>query len=168
MPNKDPEKIMNEKMGALKELSLRTGMIGPLREIKDSLGYEVEVNKPLVLLTLIQYLRDDITIWQKQACAAILDYYIPAWREIVPEILGPIVGYNSKEVKAWRQRVLERDQSKCIECGSEDGVKVYRIMSWSEYPDLRLVMENGKSVCNECLALARKEYRLTKRSDTHE
>jgi hypothetical protein len=157
MTTKDPEQaVMEEKVKAFRELP-----------INDLLSHEV--SKSLALLTLYQYLRDDTTIFQMQACADILDYIVPAWREIVPpEILGPIVWRSSKEVRAWRERVLERDQSKCTECGSEVDVKVYRIMSWSEHPGLRLVMENGKTVCNKCLALARKEYRSTKRSDTHE
>jgi len=147
-----PKVTIKEKMHALKQVAMRIGMIGPLREICDSLGDKVEINKPLVFLTICQYLRDDISIWQKYACAMILDYYIPKWREIVPEVLGPIIDRDSKEVRKWRKRVLERDGFKCVECGNKENLEAHHILPWSTFPDLRTDINNGKTLCNECHA----------------
>jgi hypothetical protein len=141
MTTKDSELTTEERMKALKELSMG--------ESSDQ-----GMNKPLVLFTLLQFMRDDITVIQKKAYASILDQCIAGWRDLVPEILGPIVERNGKEVREWYKRILERDEYTCTECGSKEHVKVYRLFDWNEHPDIRLSMSNAKSACDKCFEIA--------------
>lgn len=58
--------------------------------------------------------------------------------------------------KKWRTAVFERDNYTCQECGacSGRGRKVYlhadHIKRFAEYPELRLVVANGRTLCVDC------------------
>lgn len=55
------------------------------------------------------------------------------------------------EQKAWRKKVLERDNNTCQECGlKSDKLDCHHIYSYKEYPELRWVVSNGLALCHEC------------------
>lgn len=58
---------------------------------------------------------------------------------------------RSADYKVWRKNVLERDVYTCQLCGQR-GVKlqVDHIKSFSRYPELRLDISNGRTLCEEC------------------
>lgn len=58
---------------------------------------------------------------------------------------------NSKEYDDWRIKVFKRDNYTCVECGSR-GVTLNadHIKPFAYYPDLRLVIENGRTLCVPC------------------
>ncbi len=57
---------------------------------------------------------------------------------------------NNPQYKVWRKACLERDRYKCTDCGAPGFLQVHHIKSISEYPDLVLDIENGKTVCVVC------------------
>lgn len=63
-------------------------------------------------------------------------------------------GYNSTEYKKWRQAVFVRDNYTCQKCGEDKTfLTAHHVKSWSEYPFLRFVEDNGQTLCQECHAL---------------
>jgi hypothetical protein len=58
---------------------------------------------------------------------------------------------HSLEYKEWRMNVWKRDRFTCQECGSV-GVKLHahHIQSFSQFPELRLSLENGITLCEDC------------------
>ncbi len=61
-------------------------------------------------------------------------------------------GYNSPEYLEWRKNVFERDDYICCSCGDAKYIQAHHIKSWSEYPEPRLAIENGITLCKECHA----------------
>lgn len=54
------------------------------------------------------------------------------------------------EVKLWRKAVLERDGYKCRTCGSTKYLHAHHIKTWDSHPELRLDIDNGKTLCRTC------------------
>lgn len=58
--------------------------------------------------------------------------------------------------REWRKKVFERDNYTCQDCGirSGNGVTVYlnadHIKPWALYPELRLELSNGRTLCQPC------------------
>lgn len=57
---------------------------------------------------------------------------------------------KSKEYLEWRQKVLERDNNKCIYCNSTEKLNAHHIYAWQFYEDKRFEVSNGITVCNNC------------------
>lgn len=58
---------------------------------------------------------------------------------------------NSFEMKIWRKSVFERDDYTCVLCGIR-GVTIHadHIKPFALYPELRLILENGRTLCVPC------------------
>lgn len=65
---------------------------------------------------------------------------------------------NSLEYRLWREAVFERDDYTCVCCGAKfiKGVTgrvilhVDHIKSFSEFPELRFEINNGRTLCYDC------------------
>ncbi len=58
---------------------------------------------------------------------------------------------KSSEYKKWRHEVFERDNYTCQHCNKRGGkLNADHIMPFSLYPELRLVIDNGRTLCVEC------------------
>lgn len=59
---------------------------------------------------------------------------------------------HSLEYKLWRTAVFERDKYTCIWCGDNKGgnLEADHIKSFSQYPELRFAIDNGRTLCKEC------------------
>lgn len=57
----------------------------------------------------------------------------------------------SKEYANWRTAVFMRDNYTCQECGARSGDHhAHHIKSFSEFPELRLEISNGQTLCVPC------------------
>lgn len=58
---------------------------------------------------------------------------------------------NSKDYAIWRAAVFLRDDYTCVECGDR-GVRLNadHIKPFSLYPELRLAIDNGRTLCVPC------------------
>jgi hypothetical protein len=54
--------------------------------------------------------------------------------------------------KLWRKAVFKRDNYQCVLGGKEHGkdLESHHIKSFSKYPELRFVVENGQTLCKKC------------------
>jgi 5-methylcytosine-specific restriction endonuclease McrA len=62
-------------------------------------------------------------------------------------------GYWSPEYKFWRTAVFERDGWECQHChgrGSKIYLTAHHIKSWKNYPELRFIISNGVTLCEDC------------------
>lgn len=59
---------------------------------------------------------------------------------------------TSKEYKEWRKAVFERDGYVCVIGGKDHGNRLHadHIQRFSDFPDLRMVVANGRTLCEEC------------------
>lgn len=72
----------------------------------------------------------------------------PNWRGGSTEInQGPRF---TNAYKKWRLSVLKRDGRKCVFCGSTENLEADHIKPFAEYPELRLEIDNGRTLCNSC------------------
>lgn len=63
---------------------------------------------------------------------------------------------NSKELRDWRESVFKRDKYICQDCldiskaGNTVYLHAHHLISFSEYPELRLDINNGITLCKKC------------------
>ncbi|MHB8674626.1 MAG: HNH endonuclease [Candidatus Limnocylindrales bacterium] len=59
---------------------------------------------------------------------------------------------KSLEYKLWRTAVYERDNYTCVLCGDNRGnnLQADHIKRWSDYPELRFEVSNGRTLCIPC------------------
>lgn len=63
---------------------------------------------------------------------------------------------NTIEYRLWRTAVFERDNYKCVWCGARNGngkkieLNADHIQSFIDYPELRLAIDNGRTLCRPC------------------
>lgn len=71
------------------------------------------------------------------------------WRGGITKINTKI--RNSMEYRLWRESVFERDNWTCIWCNKKGGkLHADHIKPFSLYPELRLAIDNGRTLCVEC------------------
>lgn len=59
---------------------------------------------------------------------------------------------TSREYRLWRKAVFERDGYECVWGGKDHGAKLVadHIKPFTHYPELRLAIDNGRTLCEEC------------------
>ncbi len=58
---------------------------------------------------------------------------------------------KSADYAIWRVNILKRDDYYCQECGHKStDLNVHHIDSFSDYPNKRLNMDNGITLCKDC------------------
>ena len=133
---------LNATQAAIRELKER--IYNPsLRLDKDTqFTYVVSALAVLVSKDIKDYVR-------KKACLLILKAILPNWKGIFNNDCAPINRHDTR-VSAWKNKVLQRDKFHCIECGSVDNLEVHHIIPWADYPDGRIDVNNGVTLCNKC------------------
>lgn len=76
------------------------------------------------------------------------------WRGGITPIIRLI--RHSLEYKLWREAVFIRDNYTCIWCSARSGkgkavyLEADHIKSFSNYPELRFSIDNGRTLCKDC------------------
>ena len=65
---------------------------------------------------------------------------------------------HSPEYLEWREYVFYRDESKCRVCGKVGCLQAHHIKSFAKYPELRLDIDNGITLCKDCHIELHKKY----------
>lgn len=52
--------------------------------------------------------------------------------------------------KLWREKVLDRDGHKCVQCDSTTRLHCHHIIPWKEDDSLRFEVSNGMTLCQSC------------------
>ena len=54
-----------------------------------------------------------------------------------------------KTLEEWSKAVKQRDK-KCMECGVTSGLHAHHVLPKSTHPELKLALENGRTLCYVC------------------
>jgi len=57
---------------------------------------------------------------------------------------------HTPEYNEWRKAVYSRDHYTCQDCSTNKDLHAHHVKTFSEYPALRYVVENGITVCQQC------------------
>ena len=57
---------------------------------------------------------------------------------------------SSKAHNDWIRRVLERDKNLCQWCHVSTNLVAHHIKEWNDFPELRLEINNGLTLCRAC------------------
>ena len=58
--------------------------------------------------------------------------------------------YPPNTYYGWRKFVLKRDNYSCRLCGSKVNLECHHIKDYRDFPELRLNINNGITLCNNC------------------
>ncbi len=70
------------------------------------------------------------------------------WRGGISEINWGI--RHSSQQQIWSKRIKERDNHKCVLCGSIENLQADHIKPFALFPELRLDLSNGRTLCAPC------------------
>lgn len=57
---------------------------------------------------------------------------------------------NSDAYRAWRNRVFNRDNFRCVKCGNRGNIQAHHPKPWATHPKERLALSNGITLCEYC------------------
>lgn len=74
----------------------------------------------------------------------------PLWRGKTIEHSADAIRH-SPEYGKWRTSIYQRDSYTCQRCGKKGGrLNAHHLKAFAKYPDLRLSIDNGVTLCEEC------------------
>ena len=87
--------------------------------------------------------------WERSGTESMQGANNPNWKGGITPEHQKIRG--SDEYQYWRRKVLERDGYKCLKCGEkETRLVAHHIKSFKSFPDFRLDVDNGATLCDSC------------------
>lgn len=83
-------------------------------------------------------------------------YEIVHWDE------NNLIGENAKKrltysYRKWRESVFQRDGYRCQICGCREDLEAHHIKPFADYPNERLEIDNGVTLCRTCHRRVHKE-----------
>lgn len=144
-----------DRLHALRQVAMRIGMLSPckaLRPTSDEIKHRIDVHGMESLIAALLVIADEsATAVQKTAALCIVEYFWPDFMEVADgEFIGSVLERGDARVLDWRRRVLKRDGFKCKKCGDANELHAHHIARWAHAPHLRIVVENGVTLCRKC------------------
>jgi hypothetical protein len=68
---------------------------------------------------------------------------------------------GSSARREFRESVFNRDENRCVICGSENNLNTHHLFSFSSFPELASDPENGVTLCEKCHRAFHSEYGLS-------
>lgn len=151
-------RLVMRKLNALRQLSVHMGLIAHATAMRvspeEQLARLHRFGLQPLLLALAIMASPEASATQRAAAALMVEFYIPDWRSLAPsELIGMAAEREDPEVRAWRAAVLERDGHRCTRCGSGQDLHAHHLVRWVDAPWLRVVLENGATLCRPCHVL---------------
>lgn len=82
----------------------------------------------------------------------------PNWKGGISSAREKFCG--TPKYKEWRKSVYKRDRYKCKFCGAGGRtIRAHHIKNFNEYPELRLNVNNGITVCDSCHKIIHYTYK---------
>lgn len=149
------ERRMLESIDALRQVSMILGLIAPCKALtptEDEIRSRLERYGIDMLVGAVDViLSSEASPVNRAAAGMLLECFVPNWRaKASPELVGRIVHRDDQEVASWRAAVFERDGHRCQECGSNEQLHAHHIVRWADEPSLRVVVNNGLTLCRKC------------------
>ena len=149
------QRFVYRKLAALRELARHVGLIAPCKALSISEAVLAErlshYGEDIVDACLAVICDRTAQPYRRAAAGILLECFIPNWREVAgPRVVGMVVEREDSEVRAWRAAVLARDSHLCTECGSGCDLEAHHLVRWADAPELRIVVENGVTLCKRC------------------
>jgi hypothetical protein len=140
-------RLAYRKLKALKQLAERLNIFADNPHKKGEKPYEKEE----IFLYFCLLHAENLPKIAFSSITIILDWYLPEWKRFAsPEIVGKTISRNDKEVKHWKLSVLRRDNHTCVKCGSKNNLFAHHVCEWSDFPELRIDVDNGETLCGVC------------------
>ena len=147
---------MAAKLGALRDLSERVGLLGSFAQ---PISLENDDRDAAIALALLNLVDADSPWFQRAACRLMLDIFVPGWIERLPvEVVGIFVERDDAQVRAWRSAVLARDGYACRSCGASEQLEAHHILRWADFPEARVMVDNGMTLCSSCHKAAHRRH----------
>lgn len=72
--------------------------------------------------------------------------------------------HNGRVYIEWTRKVFERDGFTCLICKKTGGdLNAHHIKSWANYPDLRMEIDNGVTLCVKCHQELHKKQKIIRK-----
>ena len=73
----------------------------------------------------------------------------PNWKGGISPLRKLLEG--TSKYRKWREKIFKRDDYTCQDCGNSGGeLHAHHIKSFAEFPELRLDLDNGLTLCKKC------------------
>lgn len=86
---------------------------------------------------------------RKCSCKALIGPLHPSFKHGKSRS-NPRAGRRAAKLRAWSRLVMERDGFRCQTCGSNRRLHAHHLKAFADFPRLRYVVENGKTLCEDC------------------
>nr|NIT04114.1 hypothetical protein [Candidatus Saccharibacteria bacterium] len=87
---------------------------------------------------------------QNNCLALANDVLKEVYKSSMKKRTGRVYSRSDARVRDWRERVMRRDRFMCVECKSREDLQVHHIVPWSKNVDLRVIDDNGITLCPRC------------------
>lgn len=141
------------KLNALRFMAMHLGAMPPKRiSATEEMAKENRGRLLLddIVFAIVNVSNYDLWPWQRAACAAMLDMTVHDWRNRYPCMAGHIAKRGSVEERRWRKAVFLKDGFRCTRCESNEHLHAHHVARWAYFPEMRLVIDNGITLCREC------------------